>query len=110
MFRKVVLASAIALATSQVQAAPLFDVKFTWGNQEHRVSGNKAEDILDQVNADNFEDFFVGYSRDEAGLVNAELTYRGVKIEVDYEVDDNGDEVVRLKSDALKLDKTFTNL
>lgn len=106
MFRKVVLASAIALATMPAHAN-LFKVELEWeGSNEAPIvfSFNKAEDAIDVVDID----FIRNQWRDFGGNVTADraiarIEYRGVPLELSYSTDGMGNETVTLKSDALKI-------
>ena len=107
MFRKVVLASAIALAAVPAQAA-LFDVQLQWGTEEMSFSFNQAEDAIDVVDIDFIQQQWSGFGQTATmDTAIANITYRGVPLQLQYSTDMYGNEAVTLKSDALSINKTF---
>lgn len=107
MFRKVVLASAIALAAVPAQAA-LFNVQLQWGTEEMSFSFNQAEDAIDVVDIDFIQQQWSGFGQTATmDTAIANITYRGVPLQLQYSTDMYGNEAVTLKSDALSINKTF---
>lgn len=106
MFRKIVLASAIALAALPAQAK-LFEVNLTnqGTGQTLSFSFNQAEDALDVVDLDFIRDQFGGFGNGSTAI--ADIKYRGVPLQLVYSLDGYGNESVRLKSSALNIDKAF---
>ncbi len=109
MFRKVVLASAIALAAVPAQAA-LFEVKLTNQGTAQTLSYafNKAEDAIDVVDIDFIRRQWSGFGQNTAmDTAIADIKYRGVPLQLIYSTNSDGKEVVTLKSDALNINKKF---
>src|SRR5690606_40680296 len=109
MFRKIVLASAIALAAVPAQAA-LFDVTLKWNGDSLNYTFNQAEDAIDVVDIDfiksKWTTFGTGTGMDKAV---ADITFRGVPLQLTYSTNMYGQEELTLKSDALGLpEKTFS--
>lgn len=111
MFRKIVLASAIALAAVPAQAA-LFDVDLSWNDgtetRTMKFAFNQAEDAIDVVDINFIQQQWAGFGKGTTmDTAIANITYRGVPLQLQYSTDVNGNEAVTLKSDALKINKTF---
>lgn len=109
MFRKVVLALAIALATVPAQAA-LFEVKLTNQGTAQTLSYafNKAEDAIDVVDIDFIRQQWSGFGQStDMDTAIADIKYRGVPLQLIYSTNSDGKEVVTLKSDALNINKKF---
>src|SRR5690606_11290026 len=89
MFRKVVLASAIALAATPAQAK-LFDVTLSWNNNGTLVtenfSFNDAEEAIDVVDIDFIIDKW-GQSgfNETTDTAIADIKFRGVPIQLTYQ-------------------------
>jgi len=85
MFRKVVLASAIALATVPAQAA-LFEVELVWKEtgDKYKTSFNKAEDAIDVVDIDYILGRWDGFAENSHTAI-ANIKFRGVPIQLTYE-------------------------
>lgn len=103
MFRKVVLVSAIALAAAPAQAK-LFEVTLNWegsGEAPIAFSFNQAEDAIDVVDIDfiknKWSNFGTGAGLDKAV---ADITFRGVPLQLTYSTNAAGKEVVTLFSDS----------
>lgn len=104
MFRKLVLASAIALAAVPAQAA-LFEINLTnqTTNQTLSFAFNKAEDALDVVDIDFIrEQWGTGFS----GPAIADIKFRGVPIRLTF-ADDGKD--LRLIIPSLGINEHFTS-
>src|SRR5690554_3082279 len=85
MFRKVMLASAIALATVPAQAA-LFEVELVWKEtgDKYKTSFNKAEDAIDVVDIDYILGRWDGFAENSHTAI-ANIKFRGVPIQLTYE-------------------------
>src|SRR5690606_28056731 len=85
MFRKVVLASAIALAAVPAQAG-LFEVELIWKDQQknYKTAFNKAEDAIDVVDIDYILSQWNGFD-ENAHTAIANIKFRGVPITLTYE-------------------------
>lgn len=85
MFRKVVLASAIALAAVPAQAA-LFEVELVWKEtgDKYKTSFNKAEDAIDVVDIDYILGRWDGFAENSHTAI-ANIKFRGVPIQLTYE-------------------------
>src|SRR5690606_21441962 len=85
MFRKVVLASAIALAAVPAQAA-LFEVELVWKEtgKKYKTSYNKAEDAIDVVDIDYILGTWGGFAEDSHTAI-ANIKFRGVPLSITYE-------------------------
>lgn len=109
MFRKIALASAIALASLPVQAK-LFEVNLTnqGTGETFSFAFNQAEDALDVVDIDFIQQQWDGFGQG-AGMDTAiaDIQYRGVPLQLVYSTNMHGQEIVTLKSDALNINKTF---
>ncbi|HTN29351.1 MAG TPA: hypothetical protein VL178_00765 [Pseudomonas sp.] len=109
MFRKLVLASAIALTAVPAQAA-LFEVNLTnqATGQTFSFAFNQAEDAIDVVDIDFIQQQWSGFGQTATmDTAIANITYRGVPLQLQYSTDMYGNEAVTLKSDALSINKTF---
>jgi hypothetical protein len=109
MFRKLVLASAIALTAVPAQAA-LFEVNLTnqTTGQTFSFAFNQAEDAIDVVDIDFIQQQWSGFGQTATmDTAIANITYRGVPLQLQYSTDMYGNEAVTLKSDALSINKTF---
>jgi hypothetical protein len=105
MFRKLVLASAIALAAVPAQAA-LFEVNLTnqTTGQTFSYAFNQAEDALDVVDIDFIKDQWAGFGGTDTAV--ADIKFRGVPIQLTYT--DDGDSL-RLIIPSLGIDEPFTS-
>lgn len=87
MYRKVVLAAAIALGSASAQAA-LFDVTLSWaaGGKSASFSFNDAEEAVDVVDLDFIIDQWGldGFDESQHDAV-AQIRFRGVPIQLTYE-------------------------
>ena len=86
MFRKLVLASAIALATVPAQAA-LFEVELVWKDSSqspYKIAFNKAEDAIDVVDIDYIMSKWGGFN-EKADTAVANIKFRGVPLSITYE-------------------------
>lgn len=104
MFRKLVLASAIALAAMPAQAA-LFEINLTnqTTNQTLFFAFNKAEDALDVVDIEFIrQQWGAGFS----GPAVADIKFRGVPIQLTF-ADDGKD--LRLIIPSLGINERFTS-
>ena len=114
MFRKVVLASAIALAAAPAQAK-LFDVTLSWNNNgtliTENFSFNDAEEAIDVVDIDFIIDKWgqqYGFNENSDTAV-ADIKFRGVKMELTYEPDGNGGNRILLDIPELGISESFTD-
>lgn len=110
MFRKVVLASAIALAAAPAQAK-LFDVTLSWDNNgtliTENFSFNDAEEAIDVVDIDFIVDKWgqqYGFDENNDTAV-ANIKFRGVPIQLTYE---KGDKLI-LDIPSLGIHEEFTD-
>ena len=105
MFRKLVLASAIALAAVPAQAA-LFEVNLTnqTTGQTFSFAFNQAEDALDVVDIDFIKEQWAGFGGTDSAV--ADIKFRGVPIQLTYT--DDGDSL-RLIIPSLGIDEPFTS-
>lgn len=106
MFRKVVLASAIALAAAPAQAA-LFGVNLSWddGSQTRTLNFNfnQAEDAIDVVDIDFIKEQWKSFgSGTDMDTATALIAYRGVPLVLTYSTNAAGEEEVTLFSDPKK--------
>ena len=86
MFRKLVLASAIALAAVPAQAA-LFEVELIWkdsAESPYKVAFNQAEDAIDVVDVDYILSKWDAFD-ENADTAIANIKFRGVPITITYE-------------------------
>lgn len=86
MFRKLVLASAIALTAVPAQAA-LFEVELIWkdsAESPYKVAFNQAEDAIDVVDVDYILSKWETFD-ENADTAIANIKFRGVPITITYE-------------------------
>ena len=106
MFRKALLASAIAVTAIPVQAA-LFDVTLTSNisADQYSYSFNDAEDAIDVVDIDFIKAQWAGFGATDTAV--ADIKFRGVPIQLTYS---NDGETLILNSPALGIhNKQFTS-
>ncbi|HTO17572.1 MAG TPA: hypothetical protein VL129_00265 [Pseudomonas sp.] len=107
MFRKLVLASAIALTAVPAQAA-LFEVELIWDDAPtetapYKVAFNTAEDAIDVVDVDYIRSKWTGFN-ENANTAIANIKFRGVPITLTHKpVIQNGQTVTQVILDIPSL-------